>query len=76
MIDVCVWRCRYEGVALLELAEWLRRGDMEREAQLLRVLDSVPLPKKLTQGACTCMVGGLPACLPRGAARSVKRACA
>ena len=42
---------RYEGVTLLELTEWLRRGDMEREAQLLRVLDSVPLPKKLTPGA-------------------------
>lgn len=38
----------YEGESLVKLIDWLRSGSLEREAPLLRVLESMPIPKKLT----------------------------
>lgn len=51
--DQLLCSCRYEGESLVKLIDWLRSGSLEREAPLLRVLESMPIPKKLTDGeAC------------------------
>lgn len=45
-----VFARRYEGEQLLQLRDWLRRGNIGREAPLLRLVESIWVPNKLTTG--------------------------